>query len=224
MRRATLLLVAGALALAACATGERPSLGPVDTVLGGETGAAVGDAAVDPVLSLLESGGPGEFSAAYTVVRKLGPNTTTAQVVRQGEVTSVTVGDVRFLDADDDLTCSISAGICEAGIQEARISDYSVSSSFWGTAPARALRVAFARRSGEPAATTMDIGGLTATCVDVPVGPGTERYCATPSGVVAFWDTAATQVSLTAYQDTPDQTAFIVPGALPDAGAETTTG
>lgn len=223
MRRARLsLLLAGVTLLAACATGERPSLGPVDTVLGGETGATVGDPAVDPVLSLLESGGPGEFSAAYTVVRKLGPNTTTAQVVRQGEVTSVTVGDVRFLDADEDLTCSIAAGVCEAGILEARISDYSVGSSFWAASPARALRVAHARRSGEPVATTMDIGGLTATCVDIPVGPGTERYCASPTGPVAFWDTAATQVSLTAYQDTPDQTAFIVPGTLP--AAETTTG
>jgi hypothetical protein len=215
-RRIAPLLLAGAVLLAGCATGERPTEVPAEPPsVGGESGQPVGNTDVDAVLAILEGAAAPEFTAGYTVVRKLGPNTTTAQVVRQGEVTSVSVGDVRFLDGPNPLTCVVSAGTCEAGIQEARISDYSLSSSFWGPAPARALRVAYSRRSGEPQPATVDIGGITATCVDVPVGPGTERYCATPSGPVAFWDTAATQVSLTSFQDTPDQTAFIVPGQVP---------
>ena len=221
--RTTSALVAGALVLAGCATGPRPTLVEQTPALGGTAGEPVGDPAVDPVLALLESVGPTEFTASYTVVRKLGPNTTTAQVVREGVVTSVTVGDVRFLDAESDVTCSISGATCEEGLQEARISDYSVSSSFWGSSPARALRVAYSRRSGSPQPASMELGGVTATCVDIPVGPGTERYCATPSGLVAFWDTAAIQVSLTGYQDTPDQTAFIVPGPVVGQ-ADTTTG
>jgi hypothetical protein len=215
MRRLALLLALGVVSLAGCMTGDRPTLTPAAPTLGGQAGEPVGDAPVDTVLGLLEGASAPEFTAAYTLVRKLGPNTTTGQVVRQGQVTSVTVGDYRFLDGATPLTCSLSAASCEPGLQEARISDYSLPSSFWGPAPARALRVAYARRSGDPQPATMEIGGVTATCVDVPVGPGTERYCATPAGPVAFWDTAATQVSLTAFQDTPDQTAFIVPGDLP---------
>jgi hypothetical protein len=68
----------------------------------------------------------------------------------------------------------------------------------------------------------MDVGGTTATCVDVPVGPGTERYCATPDGLVGYWDTAATQVALTAFQSVADPGAFSVPGTQP--GVATTSG
>jgi hypothetical protein len=188
--------------------------------LGGVAGTQTGDPSVDAVLTLLEGELPPQFTASYTVTRKLGPNTTTAAVVRNGGSSSITVGDVRFIDDQRQLTCSMAGASCEDGILDARISDYSIGTGFWRDSPARALRVAYSRRGGLPQAATMDLGGLTATCVDVPVGPGTERYCATPSGQVAYWDTAAVQVALTGYQDTADPTAF----QSPDQAAATTTG
>lgn len=212
-RLAALLAVVGAV-VAACG-GERPSLSPVPELMGGPVGSPVGDAGVDAVLALLEGteGVDGPFTARYQVTRKLGPNTTDATVVRSDGTTSVTVGDIRFFDADRDLTCRLSTETCENGILDARISDYSVGSAFWGTGPARALRVAYTRRSGEPSPSSLEVGGRPATCVDVPVGPGVERYCASDLGPVALWDTAGLEVRLTSLQDAADGAALTPPGA-----------
>jgi hypothetical protein len=145
------------------------------------------------------------------VTRKLGPNETTATVVQDGDKRSVTVGDVRFLHDGDDQTCVLSAKTCEPGTLDARISDYSIGSAFWASAPARALRVSVSRRAGPIVPSSQTIAGQPAECVDVPVGLGVEHYCALAQGPIARWDTAAISVELTAFSPTADQSAFSPP-------------
>jgi hypothetical protein len=205
-------VVATSALLTSCFTGSRPHLNDADSTLGGRPGTPSGDAGADTVLGLLEGTAGAQFTATYRIVRKLGPNETNATVVQDGDTRSVTVGDIRFLHTSTDQTCSISADACEPGTLDARISDYSVGSAFWAGGPARALRVAMTRRSGPPVASTQTVGGQTAQCVDVPVGPGVEHYCVTPLGPVARWDTAALTVELTTMTNTPDATAFTAPG------------
>ncbi len=140
-----------ALVTTACMTGERPTLGePV--ALGGQAGTPTGNVAVDTVLQQLERTDQPTFTAGYDITRKLGPNSTDGLVVQDEDDTSITVGDVRFLQGTESSTCDLSEQTCEEGTLDARISDYSVGSGFYADAPARALRVAFERRSGEPTA------------------------------------------------------------------------
>jgi hypothetical protein len=163
------------------------------------------------VLALLESAKPPTFTANYHIERKLGPNNTTGTVVKDGDELSVTVGDVRFLSGGQDLTCSLSHKTCEDGTLDARISNYSIGSAFWASAPARALRVAMSRRSGPAVPSTQRIGNVQAQCVDIPVGAGVEHYCAAPQGPVARWDTAAVDVQLTSLATAPDAAALKSP-------------
>jgi hypothetical protein len=209
--RFAVLALAATAVLAGCVTGERPRLGdPVP--VGGQEGVPTGDAGVDLVLSRLESSARPTFTAAYEITRKLGPNTTTGLVSQEGDATSVTVGDVRFLLGAEDATCSLTDHLCEPGTLEARTSDYSVGSAFYAGGPARALRVAYDRRNGEPRPSDALIAGVDADCVTVPVGPGAEVYCATAEGPIARWDTAAVHVELTNFQPTSDPSAFVLPG------------
>jgi hypothetical protein len=207
------MLVMGVLAVAAigCGTGPRPHFvqpPPSSALLGGNAGTPSGDAGADTVLRLLEATPAGDFTATYHITRLLGPNETDATVVQDRGDRSITVGDVRFLHTNDDQTCSVSAQTCAPGTLDARVSDYSIGSSFWAAGPARALRVAMTRRSGPPVASTQTVGGQSAQCVDVPVGAGVEHYCATQHGPVARWDTAAVTVELTGFAPNADPSAF----------------
>jgi hypothetical protein len=210
-RAAQCLTFVAVVVLAGCATGPRPSLGePVNT--GGETGQPTGVAAVDRLLAPLEGEVAGPFTATYEITRKLGPVTSTATVVRDHGATSVTVGDVRFISGTgEDTTCTLSTLQCIPGIQEQRISDLSVPSTFWLGSTARLLRVATARSSGAPTGYQTTIAGLAVECVDVPVGTGVEKYCVTPDGPIASFDTAATLVNLTAWSGRADPAALVRP-------------
>src|SRR5204863_2113606 len=159
--------VALAVVATGCVTGARPTLQKPDAAgqLGGAPGTPSGDAGTDGVLGLLEGAGSATFTATYHITRKLGPQETDATVVQQGETRSITVGDVRFLHTDRDVTCSMTSDVCEPGTLDARISHYSVGSAFWAGGPARALRVAMTRRSGPPVASTQNVGGESAQCV-----------------------------------------------------------
>jgi hypothetical protein len=200
------LLVALGLGAAGCATGSRPSFGEgaATTVLGGDVGTPVGDAAVDTVLGRLEQPAGPDFTAHYQLVRRLGDVHADATVVRHGEDMSVTIGDTRFLLGDQPQTCTVSTGACVDGTLDQRVSDTGISSTFWSPGPARALRVAYARRTGGAQPASQQVGGQTVQCVDIPLGEGTERYCATALGPVAVWSTADKQVELVSMTDTAD--------------------
>jgi hypothetical protein len=202
----------GALAaaglLAGCFTGPRPELAAAAPAIGGAPGTPTGVAGADVVLSALEAAGTSPFTATYRLTRRLGNRQGTGLVVRDGPRLSVTVGDVRFLSGSAAQTCSLRRRACQPGTNDARISDLSVGSSFWAAGPARALRVALTRRTGTPVASTMSVAGVQAQCIDVAVGAGSEGYCATPSGAVAMWQTAAVTVALTRFAAVADQSAF----------------
>lgn len=180
--------------------------------MGSGAGSTLGDPPTDAVLERLEQVAGQTFTASYRLLRKFGNKSTTATVVQDGEEVSVTVGDVRFLLGSRTVTCSMASGQCEDGTIDARISDYSIPSTFFAESPARALRVAYARKTGDTVAADQTIAGVPSICVEIPVGNGSERYCATPVGAIAQWDTAAIHVELTDLKETADPTAFEVPG------------
>jgi hypothetical protein len=204
--------VAGASALPACSA-ARPSIAKAaDPPLGGELGNPTGFDAVDAVLQRLEGPTQDVFTAMYAVTRKLGSETAEAEVAKNASATSVTIGLVRYLISDAPKTCNLNEALCERGIIEARTSNLGIGASFWRDNPARALRVTTARRSGPPTASTATIGGQEASCVAVPVGQGTETYCALAAGAIARWDTAYVTVELESLAPTADPSAFQVPG------------
>ena len=212
MRVVAAAFVVAAVASVTACSGTRGQLtSAADPVTGGDTGAAVGDAAVDAVLGDLERPLATSFTATYTITRKLGTTTATAVVSRGPLATSVTVGDVRFVRGDTDHTCVLTTKVCDDSINDARISDLALSSSFWRDAPARALRVTYSRRAAPATGESTTIGGQPATCAAVPVGTGTERYCAVANGALARWDTAYVTVELTAWEPSVRQEAFELP-------------
>jgi hypothetical protein len=172
----------------------------------------VGDAAVDAVLAKLEQPGAPGLTLKYHLVRRLGPLEADAIVVRDGATTSVTMGDVRVVRQASPVTCDLTAASCKGGIDERRFAELGVSSEFWAASPARALRVTYGRRSGPATPSTQTIAGLQAQCVDIPVAPGVERYCVSPLGAIALWDTADKHVELLEQRDSPDVALLATPG------------
>ena len=196
-----------AAVLGACGVGERPTL--VDpSALGGLARTPTGVDAADEVLGLLEGELPEEVTATYTITPKLGALSRPATVVRSGDQTSVTIGDVRFLSNGEARTCQLATGTCVDGIDEAEVSDTAVTSGFYNSSPAQVLRVSLARATGEPVASSQTVGEHPVTCVTVPAGQGEELTCATPEGLVAVWDTAFVHVTLDGLTPTADPAAF----------------
>lgn len=206
--RATLVSTAVlAAVLGACGVGERPTL--VDpSAIGGLARTPTGVDAADEVLGLLEGGLPEEVTATYTITPKLGALSRPATVVRSGDQTSVTIGDVRFLSNGEARTCQLATGTCVDGIDEAEVSDTAITSGFYNSSPAQVLRVSLARATGEPVASSQTVGEHPVTCVTVPAGQGEELTCATPEGLVAVWDTAFVHVTLDGLTPTADPAAF----------------
>ena len=196
-----------AAVLGACGVGERPTL--VDpSAIGGLARTPTGVDAADEVLGLLEGDLPEEVTATYTITPKLGALSRPATVVRSGDQTSVTIGDVRFLSNGEARTCQLATGTCVDGIDEAEVSDTAITSGFYNSSPAQVLRVSLARATGEPVASSQTVGEHPVTCVTVPAGQGEELTCATPEGLVAVWDTASVHVTLDGLTPTADPAAF----------------
>lgn len=223
LSRARVLLAGSCVALlalpAACSDSSETST-PATTIMttttaelpGGERGTPTGDPNVDAVLQLLESDPTVPFTAGYSIVRRLGDVATEATVAADDTGRrSVTVGDVRFLtDGEGSLTCVLGgAESCEEGTLDARVSDTGVTSGFFADTPARRLRVAWARSTGDTTAETADIAGVDASCVTVPIGDGSETYCAAPAGILARWAAADVLVELALLVPTADDERFL---------------
>lgn len=206
--RSVLLASTLVVGLAACMTGQRPTLS--DPPIAGATGEATGDAAADAVLSLLERTDRPAFTARYETLLRLGNRASTATV--SADTTgrrSVTIGDVRFLTVGSSRTCDLATGRCEDGVQEARTSDLGFTSTLDAATPARRLRVSLSRATGPTVAHTDTIAEQSATCVDVPLGSTTEVYCALDAGVIARWDAPDVQLTLTSFGATVDEALFV---------------
>jgi hypothetical protein len=209
VRRAVRLLpLALVLALTACATGARPFFDGEQPAR-----AETGNEAIDAVLERLDRASLAEMTADYEIVTRLGDTTSTATVVQQPPTRrSVTVGSVRFLyDQGPIATCDLTTGECEASINDARISDVGITHRFYAEDFARRLRVDANRRIGEPLASTTNIAGMPAQCVDVPVSGGTKTYCALDAGPLARYNGNDTQIELVSYIAAADESAFETP-------------
>lgn len=201
--------VAG-VALAGCFTGDRPAFddeqnGPAETS---------GNEAIDSVLALFDSVESSEFTAEYDIETKFNSVSSTGVVAQAaGQRRSITVENddrsVRFIvDGSDERTCDLATAECEASLNDARISDTQLSHTFYGPAFAQRLRADAERRIDDPVASTKEVAGQTATCVDVAVAGGTKTYCALDSGVLAEFVGADVTIELTGYSPEPDTTTF----------------
>lgn len=206
-------LVAVALSgvlLTGCFTGERPSFEDEDR----PPAASTGNAAIDEVLTRLDSVESSEFTAEYDIETKFNTVSSTGLVAQTtGNRRSITVENdersVRFIiDGTDQRTCDLTTAECEASLNDARISDTQLSHTFYGPAFAQRLRADADRRIGDPVASTKQVAGQEATCVDVAVAGGTKTYCALDSGVLAEFVGADVTIELTGYSPEPDTTTF----------------
>jgi hypothetical protein len=194
-----------AIALAACATGQRPSFDADEP-----SQQSTGDPAVDAVLERLDRVGLERFTADYTILTRLGGKESTARVVQaDNSRRSITINTVRFLDGPGTTaTCDLTTALCEATINDARVSDVQITHDFYGSSFARRLRVD-AGRSISPARGYMDtIAGQPATCADVPVSGGTKVYCALDDGPLARYDGNDVVIELVGVDPTPDESSF----------------
>jgi hypothetical protein len=201
MRRSvlTLMLAATALAATSCATGLRPYFEDTPTVVGTTTG----DPAIDAVLGLYDQVDFVTFTASYDVQLLFGGVTTAASVTQSTSPSGreVTIGTVRFTtDASGTRTCRLDAGTCAEGIDAAAVSNTGVTPEFAFGDMAKRLRRDAASRVGAGVPSTIDVAGLTATCVDVPVAGGTKQYCSLADGVLAKFVGADVLIDLTEYR------------------------
>jgi len=203
--RTLAVAVLAALTLAACATGPRPSFDADEPAQ-----QATGDPAIDAVLERLDRVGIEQFTADYTILTRLGAKESTATVVQaDNSRRSITINAVRFIDGSGTVaTCNLATAECEAVINDARVSDVQVTHDFYGSSFARRLRVDAARSLSPARGYTETIGGLPATCADVPVSGGTKVYCALDDGPLARYDGNDVLIELVALNPTPDETKF----------------
>lgn len=198
-------IVAASLLLAGCFTGQRPSFDDTQQVIG-----TSGNAEIDAVLDRLDSVSSAVFTADYAILTKLGNVASTAHVVQsRPDHRSITINDVRFLYDDAAVaTCNLVTAECEATINDARVSDVSLTHEFYAPSFAQRLRVDANRRVGEPSGYTITQAGQQALCVDVPVTGGTVTYCALDNGALARYDGADLFIEMTTFSPIPDETAY----------------
>jgi hypothetical protein len=178
--RTLIVSLVAALALASCATGQRPSFDADEP-----SQQATGDPAIDAVLERLDRVDIAQFTADYTI------------------------NAVRFLDGTGTAsTCNLTTAECEAVINDARVSDVQITHDFYGSSFARRLRVDAGRSLAPARGYTETIGGLPATCADVSVSGGTKVYCALDTGPLARYDGNDVMIELLAASPTPDESKF----------------
>jgi hypothetical protein len=202
---APILALLASFTLAGCITGQRPTLGGACAAA-----APTGRVEIDAVLDRLECVGTEQFTAEYEILTRLGNIESTATVVQaSGARRSITINRIRYIfDGESTATCDLSAGTCEAEINEARTSDVMLGAEFYAKAFATRLGVDAGRRIGDPVASEFTIGGQLARCVDVPVTGGSKQYCALESGLLARYEANDFLIELTSYATTADESAF----------------
>jgi len=201
------VVVASALLLTACVTGERPSF--VDDA--SAAGTPVGDASVDAVLGRLENPATQPFTADYTILTKATGGTSNATVAVDVDRRSITISNIRFLiEGTRTGTCNVESGRCSNTIDDGRVSDIQVTHDFYGEATARRLRADAARRIDQTAPSAATIAGLPATCVSVPLtSDGAGTYCVLDNGLLARMDNGDVQIELTSFRDGVDERDFL---------------
>ena len=175
-RRAVLAAAAVCTVIGGCSKDEPADLFP--------PGQRTGDPAIDAVLGPLDRAEQATSTVTYRIVRRLGGLASSATVSREGDQRVIDFGNVVFRrGAKGEQTCRGEA--CSAGWDQTAISDRGVSATFWGPAAARRLRRDAAAKVVPATARTTTVAGQPATCVAVPLGPGTAEYCVFADGMIA---------------------------------------
>ncbi len=187
--------------MSGCFTGERPTLAHEPS-----TGYAAVDAVVDRVSAL----GDAVYTADYDVVTTFDNATTVVRASQSGTSRrSLTIGDVRYIvDGASTRTCTVSTGDCVDTIDDSRVSDVQMTSDFFGTSLSARLRHDAEVATGEPAASTEEILGQTATCTAIPVDAATNTYCVLDNGVLTRLTAGDLVVTMTAYEPGADASLF----------------
>ena len=199
-----------AAVLGGCALGQRPYFTDTPARVVGET---TGDAAVDAVLSRLDAVTAGPVSARYDLLVKYGMTTGYAEVVLVPGRRSITIGNVHYIQTETEAaTCTVdSTAPCAGGFNPQATSDWSISYDFYAADAAQRLRRDAMAKVGPSVAHDESIGGLPATCVDLPLPNGTAVYCVLDDGMLAMLDDGDVRVLLTSVTDAIDNTKFVVP-------------
>lgn len=211
-RRLVASIATIAVVATGCGLGQRPTIVETPTAVGTMTG----DPAIDDVLERFDSESGAVFTADYTAVLAFGSTASIVSVTQDGsEPTTirraVTIGDVRYISTlDNTSTCSVIEAACDSGIDPSRVSDTGVTPDFVFGDMAKRLRRDAAARVGTPVASTRQIAGATATCVDVPVTGGTKQYCVFDDGVLARYVGGDLTIDADGYSATVDESQFIV--------------
>ena len=193
------------LVLSACATGPRPSLVQEPVVT---------DTVAQAELDRLDRGATATFTADYDIIPSQTGQVTHATVMQLGAQQRVTIGDVDyFTDGTVSRTCAVGGTNCVDSIDEARISNLSVTSKFWGPSVASKLELDSARSVDVSTGRTDTIANRPATCADVHVpsieGVGSVTYCAVDDGVLARYFGADVSIELTSFLPSVDATRLV---------------
>lgn len=187
-------VLACALALTGCMTGERPSFSTEPA-----TDTSTGDPAIDAVLTHLAepTDGDSPLVAEYDVLRKFGGERARVVLARDADRWSLTIGTLRYLDVGGRRsTCDLETQECTDGFDEARLSDVLTTTSFATDAAEVRIRRAGADATGDARGSRRRIGGIRATCAEVDVPGGMVLWCTIPQGLIALQDTADMRVDL----------------------------
>jgi hypothetical protein len=203
--RLALGAVALTLLLTACATGPRPTLVDQPTAT---------DTVAQAVLDRLERASSATFTADYEITPSLTGQPTHATVIQEGSQQRVTIGDVDyFTDGTTSRTCAVGGTDCVDSIDDARISNLSVTSKFWGPSVASKLELDTARSVDATTGRIDTIANRPATCADVHVpsidGVGSVTYCAVDDGVLARYYGADVTIELTAFVPSVDESQLL---------------
>jgi hypothetical protein len=190
------------LLLGGCFTGPRPSFIDVSTD-------PTGDTAVDQVVASLDAAASGTFTATYDILNKYGSTTVAATISRDDTRTSITIGDVRFLQGPDGTqTCTVSTGTCEQGLNDARVSDTAVIHTFAKEAAATRLRREASSKTAPGETYAATVGDQQVNCVRLTGAGGATQFCALDNGWLALEDVAEVNITLKTLVPTATEALF----------------
>lgn len=204
----------GALVLTGCFTGPRPTLESVDEL------DPVNDPVANSLLQILTSQSATQFTIDYEIVTKFGGAVSSATVAFDPILgTSVDIGDTRYLYTAEGTTstCSKVTFDCTTGIDETRVSDVQLTSTFHKQSAIERIRQDARVSTGPATSRTATIVDSSVECIDFAVvdsagAPRTKSYCAfVGPNVIASMDTADLSVTATAASFTADVERFQPP-------------
>lgn len=200
------MLAAATVGLAACQTGLRPTV----------TDERKADPSVQSVTSKLDQARTnGDFTATYDITpTMIGSATANATVVVTGDAINITIRDVLYvIESGVGQTCAADRTNCSDGINDAFVSDLSITHAFWADSAAARLRNDAGRTIGTPQTSTALVADQPTTCVDVPVAGGMILYCALDVGPLARYRGADVVIDLTSFVPGSN----VTPGTSPDS-------